>query len=283
MNVEDRVIIPGYIYFRDNGMDYKFGLTNNPVVRGRAYKTENPRDTVLDVFQVDTYAEAETIETEMKKVARTEGLCSFDNSDEWIERKEESRKFWDRYVLKYAKKTFTDWGFHERTRELTSRIVELEKDLERNQELAHKTLMDRIAELEEKLEHDQQEANKSLNSHIDDLEAELEEAHIREKNDDEAWVMLEAKYYAECEKNRGLRKKFLQIKRRIEKKRAKFSGKAKISCAYWGVFNSGMKRRAVFEYYDKHRAEKLVKDLSYSSGDSHFIQLIKEPIAISTK
>ena len=59
MNVEDRATVPGYIYFRDNGMDYKFGITNNLVVRGRAYKTENPRDTVVDMFQVDTYAEAE--------------------------------------------------------------------------------------------------------------------------------------------------------------------------------------------------------------------------------
>ena len=109
MNAEDKTSIPGYIYFRDNGMDYKIGLTNNLVVRGRAYKTENPRDTVVDYFQVETYAEAEAIEDEMKKAARAEGRCSFDNSDEWLVRTEDSVEFWGRFVKEYAKKTHDEW------------------------------------------------------------------------------------------------------------------------------------------------------------------------------
>ena len=52
MTVEDRNTIPGYIYFRDNGMDYKIGLTNDIVRRNGEYRTENPRDTVVDHFFV---------------------------------------------------------------------------------------------------------------------------------------------------------------------------------------------------------------------------------------
>ena len=103
MNFEDKNSFPGYIYFRDNGMDYKIGLTNNLVVRGRAYKTENPRDTVIDYFFVETYAEAEAIEAEMKQAARAEGRCSFDNSDEWLQRTADSSAFWDRFFEKHAK------------------------------------------------------------------------------------------------------------------------------------------------------------------------------------
>ena len=142
MNVEDRVIIPGYIYFRDNGMDYKFGLTNNPVVRGRAYKTENPRDTVLDVFKSDTYAEAETIENEMKTVARSEGLCSFENSDEWIKRLEQSKEFWGRFVLKYAKKTYSEWQpkLQEEKQRLLAIISTREKEIAELKRLATQEL-----------------------------------------------------------------------------------------------------------------------------------------------
>lgn len=44
--------------------------------------------------------------------------------------------------------------------------------------------------------------------------------------------------------------------------------------AYWGVFNQGMKRLAMFEYADKRAAEKKAAEL----GANHFVQLIKEPI-----
>lgn len=110
MNYEDKNSFPGYIYFRDNERDYKIGLTNNLVVRGRAYKTENPRDTVVDYFFIETYAEAEAIESEMKKAARAEGRCSFDNSDEWLKRTDDSVGFWDRFIVEYAKKTHAEWA-----------------------------------------------------------------------------------------------------------------------------------------------------------------------------
>lgn len=48
--------------------------------------------------------------------------------------------------------------------------------------------------------------------------------------------------------------------------------------AYWGVFNQGMKRLAVFEYADKRAAEKKATELSAGSKGTHFIQLVKEPI-----
>jgi len=46
--------------------------------------------------------------------------------------------------------------------------------------------------------------------------------------------------------------------------------------AYWGVFNSGLKRLAMFEYADKRAAEKKAKELSGGSKGVHFIQLVKE-------
>ena len=109
MTVEDRKSFPGYIYFRDNGMDYKIGLTNNIERRTGEYRTENPRDTVVDHFFCETYAEAEAIEAEMKQAARAEGLCAFDNSDEWLVRTEETKDFWNRFVKQYARKTYGEW------------------------------------------------------------------------------------------------------------------------------------------------------------------------------
>ena len=48
--------------------------------------------------------------------------------------------------------------------------------------------------------------------------------------------------------------------------------------AYWGVYNQGMKRLAMFEYSDKKAAEKKAADLMQSSRTNHFIQLVKEAI-----
>lgn len=49
--------------------------------------------------------------------------------------------------------------------------------------------------------------------------------------------------------------------------------------AYWGVFNQGMKRLALFEYADKKAAEKKVQELIASSRAHHFVQLVKEAIS----
>ena len=48
--------------------------------------------------------------------------------------------------------------------------------------------------------------------------------------------------------------------------------------AFWGVYNQGMKRLALFEYSDRKAAEKKAADLRASSRTSHFIQLVKEAI-----
>jgi len=48
--------------------------------------------------------------------------------------------------------------------------------------------------------------------------------------------------------------------------------------AYWGVFNQGMKRLALFEYSDRKAAEKKAAELMASARSSHFIQLVKEAI-----
>lgn len=48
--------------------------------------------------------------------------------------------------------------------------------------------------------------------------------------------------------------------------------------AYWGVFNQGLKRVAVFEYAERKNADKKAADLSVSSKQPHFVQLVKEII-----
>ena len=48
--------------------------------------------------------------------------------------------------------------------------------------------------------------------------------------------------------------------------------------AYWGVFNQGLKRVSVFEYAERKNADKKAADLSASSKQPHFVQLVKEII-----
>jgi len=71
--------------------------------------------------------------------------------------------------------------------------------------------------------------------------------------------------------------------KKVAKKAAKRAPRKKVVKevrlkAYWGVFNSSLKRLAVFEYADKRAAEKKAKELSGGSKGVHFIQLVKEPI-----
>ena len=157
MNYEDKNSFPGYIYFRDNERDYKIGLTNNLVVRGRAYKTENPRDTVRDFFFVETYAEAEAIEAEMKQAARAEGLCSFDKSDEWLENTEDTEAFWDGFLKQYAKKSYGEWSEYFEAEhaavvdELNAEINDINLSLKESTSLVRK-LQRQVKNLEEKSE-----------------------------------------------------------------------------------------------------------------------------------
>ncbi|MFM7244023.1 MAG: hypothetical protein ACKO40_07590 [Planctomycetaceae bacterium] len=75
-------------------------------------------------------------------------------------------------------------------------------------------------------------------------------------------------------------KKAKEPKKAGEKKpsRKKVAKEARMK-AYWGVFNSGMKRLALFEYADKKAAEKKVLELVGSSRAHHFVQLVKEAIS----
>jgi hypothetical protein len=75
-------------------------------------------------------------------------------------------------------------------------------------------------------------------------------------------------------------KKAKEPKKPAEKKpaRKKVAKEARMK-AYWGVFNSGMKRLALFEYADKKAAEKKVQELIGSSRVHHFVQLVKEAIS----
>jgi hypothetical protein len=75
-------------------------------------------------------------------------------------------------------------------------------------------------------------------------------------------------------------KKAKEPKKPGEKKtvRKKVAKEARMK-AYWGVFTSGMKRLALFEYADKKAAEKKVQELIASSRNHHFLQLVKEPIS----
>lgn len=48
--------------------------------------------------------------------------------------------------------------------------------------------------------------------------------------------------------------------------------------AFWGVFNQMAKRVAVFEFAEQKLAAKKAADLSVSSKQPHFVQLVKEVI-----
>lgn len=318
MNVEDRATVPGYIYFRDNGMDYKFGITNNLVVRGRAYKTENPRDTVIDMFQVDTYAEAEIIEDEMRTAARAEDLCSFPNSAEWIIREEESKEFWSRYVLQYAKKTYQDWSFDEKHKSLTELLDRKQKHIA--------DLENQIADLENRLyavskldvearEPEDPASNCNENErHGEWFYINGEWIHEDEESDpvvskssfseesqmdgtDHDEIMI-TKITPEDQENAISRiydpaVSLTQFAEYLLKngfsaplRKVLLSRKARMPKqvnkqrlrAYWGVFNSEHKRMAVFNYADKRAAETKAKELSSGARGNHFIQLVKEPI-----
>ncbi len=107
--VQPEVVAPGYVYFRDNGMDYKIGITKDMVQRGAAYKTENPRDTVLDFIKVQDMNAARVIESKLKSEARTRDLLSFQNSGEWLKRVPESVELWKEISTRSASRSEAEW------------------------------------------------------------------------------------------------------------------------------------------------------------------------------
>lgn len=107
--VQPEVVAPGYVYLRDNGMDYKIGITKDMVQRGAAYKTENPRDTVLDFIEVQDMNAARVIESKLKDGARTRELLSFQNSGEWLKRVPESVELWKEISTRSASRSEAEW------------------------------------------------------------------------------------------------------------------------------------------------------------------------------
>ena len=63
------------------------------------------------------------------------------------------------------------------------------------------------------------------------------------------------------------------------KSRAKSAKEVRLK-AFWGVFNQSLKRVALYEFSQKKEAEKKAKELTASGKSPHFIQPVKEPVAI---
>ncbi len=107
-----------------------------------------------------------------------------------------------------------------------------------------------------------------------ELRAQAEAAEARGK------TKAGSKEKAAKEKKAPKEKKAKEPKKAGEKKpsRKKVAKEVRMK-AYWGVFNSGMKRLALFEYADKKAAEKKVQELIGSSRTHHFVQLVKEAIS----
>ena len=122
--VQPEVVAPGYVYFRDNGMDYKIGITKDMVQRGAAYKTENPRDTVLDFIEVQDMNAARVIESKLKSEARTRDLLSFQNSGEWLKRVPASVELWKEISTRSASRSEAEWL--ELVDSLNAKIAQLE-------------------------------------------------------------------------------------------------------------------------------------------------------------
>jgi hypothetical protein len=49
-------------------------------------------------------------------------------------------------------------------------------------------------------------------------------------------------------------------------------------CARWGVFDTGMKQIAIFDYNNRVAAEEKVADLRAKKNAVYFIQMVKEPM-----
>src|SRR4029078_10453690 len=63
------------------------------------------------------------------------------------------------------------------------------------------------------------------------------------------------------------------------KSRAKSAKEVRLK-ACWGVFNQSLKRVALYEFSQKKEAEKKAKELTASGKSPHFIQPVKEPVAV---
>ena len=50
-------------------------------------------------------------------------------------------------------------------------------------------------------------------------------------------------------------------------------------CARWGVFDGGMKQVAIFDYNQRAAADEKLADLLAKKKGTHFMQIVKEPMA----
>lgn len=105
-----------------------------------------------------------------------------------------------------------------------------------------------------------------------ELRAQAEAAEARGKTKSAAKEKGTAEKKAKEPKKAAEKK--VGAKKTVRKKTAK---EARLK-AYWGVFNSAMKRLALFEYADRKAADKKVAELIASSRAHHFVQLVKEAI-----
>lgn len=186
-----------YVYFRDNQHDYKFGITNDPTKRNRAYKTENPRDNVLDSFTTPTYDAAEKIEQELKR--KTKHLRVLPNSMEWIKRCDESLDIWKKVSDRYATEVVIRAEWND-TKQACSDLAE-----ERNQKIKA------ISALESKL-NDASQDNQRLHDKIHKLQSELDGL----KND-----LIESRGFSDSQRKRIHQLKHMCTEIRREKVKIK--------------------------------------------------------------
>jgi len=107
-----------------------------------------------------------------------------------------------------------------------------------------------------------------------ELRAQNDAAEAREKTKKPAKEKAAKEKPAKAKKEKAAKEPGKPAKKPSRKKTAKETRMK----AYWGVFNQGMKRLALFEYSDRKAAEKKAAELVASSRANHFIQLVKEAI-----
>ena len=107
-----------------------------------------------------------------------------------------------------------------------------------------------------------------------ELRAQNDAAEAREKTKKSPKDKVAKEKTPKAKKEKAAKDPAKAAKKPSRKKTAKESRMK----AYWGVYNQGMKRLAMFEYSDKKAAEKKAADLMASSRTNHFIQLVKEAI-----
>ncbi|MEM9588370.1 MAG: hypothetical protein AAGA03_13890 [Planctomycetota bacterium] len=75
----------------------------------------------------------------------------------------------------------------------------------------------------------------------------------------------------------------LAAEKRTKKKSTRKTKKTAIDVRmklYWGVFSQNLKRVAVFEFDQKPDADKRAEELSKGGKSPHFVQKVKEEIAV---